>query len=50
MYVDEAQKEINWDLKAKFVCRGGAGEDWIDFDEEIKKQPANVAGQLRYGI
>ena len=38
-YADEAQKELNWKFAAKFICRGGAGGDWIDFDEEIKKQP-----------
>lgn len=41
-YIDQAQKEIGWDLNAKFICRGGADGDWLDFDEEIKKQPVTM--------
>ncbi len=42
MYVDEAQKELDWKFNAKFICRGGADGDWLDFDEEIKKQPETM--------
>ena len=38
-YVDEAETEINHKLTAKFICRGGAEGDWLDFDAELEKQP-----------
>lgn len=40
-YVDEAEIEINRKLSVKFIANGQKN-GWIDFDEELKKQPETM--------
>ncbi len=40
-YVDEAEQELGIKLTAKFIANGEK-EGWINFDEEIMKQPATM--------
>lgn len=37
-YVEEAERELNRKLDAKFICHG-TREGWLDYDDEMEKYP-----------